>query len=114
VEAGDVVMTRARQSLATALVCSSLLVQGCAYYRVVVPEPTPATDYETATMNAYLWGVIEDTQPTDNCLSNALDEVRVRRTFPQALATVLTLGIWMPLEVQWKCAKPPQREGSDF
>lgn len=89
-------------------------VPGCAHYRVVVPEPTPATDYERAVMHVYFWGAIEQTLPTDNCLSNALDEVRVKRTFPYVMATVLTLGIWMPLEVEWRCAKPPQQGGSGF
>ena len=100
--------------LVALLVVGVLSVQGCAHYRVVVPEPTPATDYETATMNAYFWGAIEETLPAENCVDNSLDEVRVRQTFPHVLATVLTLGIWMPLEVEWRCAKRPQSEGTGF
>ena len=92
----------------------SFLLPACAHYRVVVPEPTPATDYQTVTMHAYLWGAIEDTQPTENCLDNLIDEVRVKQTFPYVLATTLTLGIWMPLEVEWKCAKRPLKEGTGF
>ena len=65
-------------------------------------------------MQAFFWGAIEETKATDNCVDNAIDEVRVRQTLPHVLATVLTLGIWMPLEVEWRCAKRTQSEGSDF
>ena len=107
-------MTIMRPVFLIALLGLVVLLQGCARYRVVVPEPTPATDYQTETMNAYLWGAIEETQPAENCRDNALDEVRVHQTFPNILATILTLGIWMPLEVEWKCAKSKQGEGKDF
>ena len=107
-------MTIMRTAFLIALLGSVVLLQGCARYRVVVPEPTPATDYETVTLDAYFWGAIEETQHTENCLDNTIDEVRIHQTFPNILATVLTLGIWMPLEVEWKCAKRPQSEGSGF
>ena len=107
-------MTLVRPAFLIAILGLVVLFQGCARYRVVVPEPTPATDYETETLNAYFWGAIEETQATENCVDNAIDEVRIHQTFPNILATVLTLGIWMPLEVEWKCAKRKQREGTDF
>ncbi len=105
---------RARTFVLMPLLVLSLMLSACAHYRVVVPEPTPATDYETATMHAYFWGAIEDTQPTDNCLANAIDEVRVNQNLPQFLATLVTLGMWMPMRVEWRCAKPPQQEGTGF
>lgn len=98
-----------------ALVLASLIaLPGCAGYRVVAPEPTPGTEYERRTMHAFLWGAIEDTEPATNCVENAMDEVRVRQTLPNLLATVLTLGVWMPLEVEWRCAKRRPGEGSGF
>ena len=107
-------MTIMRPACLIALLGLSVLFQGCARYRVVVPEPTPATDYKTETMHAYLWGVIEETRPTENCVDNAIDEVRVQHTLPNILATVLTLGVWMPLKVEWKCAKRAQSDGTGF
>ena len=107
-------MTILRPMIFIVLLGLSVALQGCARYRVVVPEPTPATDYRAETMHAYFWGAIEDTQPTDNCDANAIDEVRVQHTVPNILATVLTLGIWMPLKVEWKCAKRAQGDGTGF
>jgi hypothetical protein len=71
------------------------------------PEPNPATDYRSATLHAFLWGAIEQEQIAENCKSNAIDEVRVQNNFGYALVTVVTLGIWMPLDVEWKCRKRP-------
>ncbi len=105
-------MTILRTAFLIAILGSVVLFQGCARYRVAVLEPTPATDYETETLNAYFWGASEETLHTKNCVDNTIDEVRIHQTFPNILATVLTLGIWMPLEVEWRCAKPPQSEGS--
>lgn len=97
-----------------ALLCLGLLSQGCAHYRVVVPEPTPATDYENATLHAFLWGAWGETQSTENCVENAIDEVRAIQTLPNLLATVVTLGIWMPMDIEWRCAKRQTAPGSGF
>jgi hypothetical protein len=37
--------------------------------------------------------------------------VRVTINAASLAAAVLTLGIWMPLDVEWHCAKPCQRVG---
>ena len=85
---------------------------GCYHYRVIAPEPDPATDYEHRRVHAYLWGLLQsdDVEATD-CLSNALDEVRITTNLGYAVVSVLTLGIWVPLEVQWRCAKEPSPNG---
>jgi hypothetical protein len=101
---------RRRPTLALALVLL-LGLAGCADYRLVVPEPNPATEVERVTMHAFLWGFVGDTQPAHNCVANALDEVRVRTHYGYALVSVLTLGLWMPLDVEWRCGKPPLDAG---
>jgi len=85
---------------------------GCYHYRVVTPKPDPATDYERRTVHALFWGLgqPEDMETTD-CLSNAIDEVRVTTNLGYALVAVATLGVWMPLEVEWRCAKEPSPNG---
>ena len=107
-------MKFARPLVLISLLCFGLLSQGCAHYRVVVPEPTPATDYEKATLHVLFWGAWEDTQSTENCVDNAIDEVRAIQTLPNVLATVVTLGIWMPMDIEWRCAKRETTPGSGF
>lgn len=95
------------------LVAAMLSIQtGCYHYRVITPKPDPATDYERRTVHALFWGLgqPEDIETAD-CLSNAIDEVRVTTTLGYALVSVATLGVWMPLHVEWRCAKEPSPNG---
>jgi hypothetical protein len=36
-----------------------------------------------------------------------MQEVRVTTNFGYAVLTVVTLGIWSPMEIEWRCAKQP-------
>lgn len=91
---------------------AGILPAGCAYHRLVVPEPIPGSAvYYTRNSSAFFWGAVERREVASECQSNALSEVRVVTSVPQALATVLTLGIWMPSTVQYKCGKRPLMEG---
>ncbi len=101
-----------RSAASLSLLLALLLgASGCAYYHLRSPEPTPATEYRGETLHAFFWGAIEEERIADNCVSNAIDEVRVRNNYGYALITVLTLGIWMPLDIEWRCAKRPLDDG---
>ena len=90
-----------------ALLWLSLPLQGCAYHQLRVAEPNGYGDFHTVNTNAFFWGAVEETKVADKCATNVIDEVRVVTSLPQALATALTLGIWMPATVKYKCAKRP-------
>jgi hypothetical protein len=97
--------------LVVALLSALVGTQGCAYnYRVQVINPDPATEYQRRTVNNFWWGLSPDPPiVTSNCVANAMDEVHVETNFGYLLLSVVTLGIWVPLDVEWKCAKehPP-------
>jgi Bor protein len=87
-----------------------LLLTGCATHRVVVPLPVTGSENASPaeTSNALFWGQKTKPVQAQRCAgSNALSEVRAETSFAAALATVLTLGFWQPLKVQYLCAKPP-------
>lgn len=85
---------------------------GCYHYHVTAPKPDPATDYEHRTAHAFLWGLIQsDNVRATDCVSNALDEVHITTNFGYAIVSVATLGIWVPLDVEWRCAKEPSLNG---
>jgi hypothetical protein len=87
-------------------------LNGCYHYRVVAPDPEPATEYENRVVNSLFWGLMQAKDiSADDCLSNALDEVRVTTNLVYSVVSVATLGIWMPMNVQWRCAKEPLQEG---
>lgn len=85
----------------------AIILPGCAYHQLRVAEPNSYGDFHSANSNAYFWGAIEQTRVADKCATNLIDEVRIVTSLPQALATVLTLGMWMPATVKYKCAKRP-------
>jgi len=81
---------------------------GCYRYRVMAPDFDPATEYESQTMHSLFWGLAQTKalRPPNCAAGNGLDEVRVTTNFGYALITVATLGIWCPMKVEWRCAKP--------
>lgn len=92
------------------LVAISLLLSGCATHRLMVAEPNPTDDRPPAvTSSGFGWGAVQRRSVAD-CDTNLIDEVRVHQNFGQALATVLTLGAWMPVKIEYRCAKIPSSE----
>jgi hypothetical protein len=89
------------------LLAIALPLQGCAWHNLRSAEPNGYGDFHTVHSDAFFWGAVEKTTVADKCATNVIDEVRVVTSLPQALATVLTLGIWMPATVKYKCAKRP-------
>jgi len=93
------------------------LNQGCYHYRVSSANFDPSTGYSKKTVHSYLWGAVQKRTNgidvvTANCdllNINKLDEVRVTNNFWYALITVATLGIWCPVQIEWKCSKPSAR-----
>jgi hypothetical protein len=92
-------------------IAASLLLSGCAYHRVVVANPNPGSPWQSAQSNAFGLGAVQH-RTVVNCPTNLIDEVRVRQSFGEALATVLTLGLWAPARIEYRCAKVPTAEGS--
>ncbi len=96
-----------------AALCVALLLTGssCFHYRVAAPGPErPATDYKGKMAHAYLWGMFQKPNPItpDNCPDGVdLYDVRVTTNYAYLLVSVLSLGIWVPMEIEWRCAKKP-------
>jgi hypothetical protein len=88
------------------------LLSGCYHYRVVAPDPEPATEYENRVVHSLFWGLLQakDISAVD-CLSNAIDEVRVTTNLGYSVISVATVGVWTPMNLQWRCAKEPIQEG---
>ena len=91
---------------AAACAIALTVAPGCYYSRVILPAQA-ATDPETKTVNSFFWGMLQENVQPSNCASNALQQVRVDWNFGYSLLTVVTLGIWSPMTVQWQCAKTP-------
>ena len=93
-------------------IAAALALHGCAYHSVVVANGVPADQrLHPVESSAVAWGAVEQTNVASQCPSDLLFEVRTRTSFLQSLATVLTLGFWQPVRMEYRCAKPPTGEG---
>jgi Bor protein len=105
---GDIMPRILRTLLLTAVIVADV---GC-YHTRVFTNGQPATAYTQKTVHSLFWGLVQqNVEPpsTDNCVSNAMQEVRVTTNLGYAFLTVVTLGLWSPMEIEWRCAKqlPP-------
>lgn len=72
----------------------------------------PSTEWREKTLHSFLWGQVRQDLPVDNCRLGSgqrlgIEEVTVQNNFGYMLLEVGTLGLWAPLKVRWRCAKPP-------
>lgn len=81
------------------------------------PQNMPGTEWKSRKLNSFLWGLIRQDLPITNCrLSNGqrlgIEEIRIRRTGWQMIATALTLGIWAQTQISWRSYRPPVQSGT--
>jgi hypothetical protein len=81
------------------------------------PQNMPSTEWESRTLRSFAWGLWREDLPVTNCrLANGqrlgIEQVRIGRSLPQTLITVLTLGFVAPMQVGWRCCRPPSPSGS--
>jgi hypothetical protein len=90
------------------LVAGLTFAQGCADYQLRMPNDDPVNKpYEGGAMHAYAWGWWYNPQVmTANCASQAINDVVVKRTYLHDLASVFTFGVWMPVEITYRCKAP--------
>lgn len=93
-----------------------VLFSSCYSYRVAT-QALPGTETsKTITVHSFFWGIVK--KPTeihtplcDSLQINGLAEVTVKSNFGYSLITVITLGIWSPMKLEWKCGKPCKKSG---
>ncbi|PSL49888.1 Bor protein [Chitinophaga niastensis] len=95
------------------LLACILCTSSCYSYRIAT-HAQPATDAAPVNrVRAYslFWGLLNKPQviSTPVCDSlgvNGVAEVRVKTNFGNTVLTFCTLGIYCPVTIEWKCAKP--------
>jgi hypothetical protein len=71
----------------------------------------PGTEWEFRTRHSFLWGAVRQDLAVENCrLGDGrrlnIEEVRVDTNLAFLAASVATLGIWVPVRLGWRCARP--------
>lgn len=91
-------------------------LSSCYTYRVQTHSQA-GSEVTTVNANSYFWGLVQKpkagiTTPLCDSLDvNGMSIVRVRSNFGYALITVITLGIWSPMKIDYRCSKPCQNIG---
>jgi hypothetical protein len=102
----------ARQGLGVA--GAALVLAGCVTHTLTVPEPLRLDQaLHPVRTSAIGWGTIEDVKVADKCReTNSITDVQVRTSFWASLASVLSLGLWQPADIRYRCGKRPTTEGA--
>jgi hypothetical protein len=106
-----------RSQLSAFFIALSLTVMMSSCYTARVATHAQAgTETSGQTVHFFLWGVIQSpkrvtTPICDSLGANGMAEVTVKNNFGYSLITVVTLGIWSPTRLEWKCAKPCRKVG---
>jgi len=116
---------RHRIAIFLCLVAFTSASPGCYTYHVYqVGGPSsrelgnqPSTEWRHKTLNALAWGAVRQDLPIDNCqLPDSqrfgIEEIKIETNMGYVLASAATLGLWSPLEVSWRCARPHGATGT--
>lgn len=96
-----------RRRLSASVLLLAVILAGCASHQVRTPDSDPLEQtYESRMVHAYFWGAVLDPQVVAADCEDGLNDVIVEDNFLYDLAGVLTLGIWMPGEVRYRCHAP--------
>ncbi len=87
----------------------ALLNSSCYAYHITANRVPPATEARSQTQVAYAWGLAQPNDITPpNCPKNVpLADVTAHTNLGYAFIGVVTLGIVMIHELEWRCAKTP-------
>jgi len=118
-EAGRLAGLWRQVRLAGLLLVCCLPSAGCYTYHVYQtggPEGRelgnqPSTEWKHQTLHSFAWGLVRQDLPTECQLGNGqrvgIEDVKIENNFGYILISTGTLGIWVPLRVAYRCAKPP-------
>lgn len=102
--------SRASWPVAVLFVAGLVVLAGCAKYPLKMKDSDPEfKPYTSKTMHAFAWGTLYNPmQITAGCnTETGINDVVVKRTYLHDLASVFTFGIWMPIEVAYRCQASP-------
>ncbi len=99
--------------LTFALLGALWIFPGCANFHVDMEDSDPSEDpYRGKVMHAFVWGLIYSPQnlTTDCDTETGINDIVVNNNYLFNLAGVLTLGLWMPIDIEYRCQAGPGRE----
>lgn len=100
------------------IIAMSISVSSCYTYKLATKAQPGGDELSSTTVRTYslFWGLVNkpqviSTPPCDALGVYGVSEVKMMTSFGNALLTVGTLGIYCPMKVVYKCAKPCPQSG---
>jgi hypothetical protein len=101
------------KNLGFIILISAFLWAGCSTVHVYQAGDNsgnqPGTEWESKRVNTFFWGALRQDVIVDDCRVGQdrtnIEEIKIEKNFGSILATVVTLGLWEPSKISWKCAK---------
>lgn len=92
------------------------IFNSCYTYRVSTHAQAGTEMITHRTVHSFFWGMLNNpeeihTPICDSLQVNGMAVVEVKSNLGYSLITVLTLGIWSPVRIGWKCSKPCRETG---
>ena len=89
------------------LAFAAFLFSNCYHYRLVAPRTDEATEYQRKTAHSFFWGLLQrgEIQTDQEGRTGGLREVHIVNNLGYSAITVFTLGIWCPIQLEWKHSK---------
>jgi hypothetical protein len=89
------------------LVALALLssLTGCYHYRLAPQNVTPAVRAPRRMVHSLAWGLVQSNLDDKGlCMGNGVTDVVVTTNLGFILIGVVTLGFWVPSQVEYSCA----------
>lgn len=98
------------------IIAIAFTMNSCYTHRVSTQAQEGTELSETVTSHSLFWGLVQKpaeihTPVCDSLGVNGMSQVTVKSNFGYSLITVATLGIWSPVQFQWRCSKPCKKSG---
>jgi len=78
---------------------------GCYHYRLTPQNATPAVRVSRKTVHSLAWGLVQTNLDGKGvCMGNGVTDVVFTTNLGFILLGVVTLGIWVPSQVEYACA----------
>ena len=105
------------QQFALCLIAVTMLCSSCYSYKIATQAQPGTETSKPVRASSFFWGLVKKptiirTPVCDSLEVNGVAEVTVKNNLGYALITVVTLGIWSPMKLEWKCSKPCKKTGT--
>jgi len=85
-----------------------VILSGCHRYSVVASHDTDSVVTQKATRYSFVGGLIKPKNINAGCPQESISNLTVKTNIGHQLITLITLGMVVPVEIEWSCSPPDE------